>query len=174
MRSHFLAGDLNIFCKFLLLPDTIIQEWGELDMINSGNCGLVIRGYDLNFDEIENNLEIKPSKVAKVGDCLSKVVGESEYDLWRYEIKLDSEKTINQILKELLDILNPSKEYIHNIARYADVRVKCYVQSDYAQISFEFLPDVIEQLSSMGIVLEVSTLSWGGVSDNTMRSSVPM
>jgi ribosomal 50S subunit-recycling heat shock protein len=132
-------------------------------MINSGNCGLVIRGHELNFNEIQNNLKIKPSRAVKKGEVISKVVGESEYDLWVYEIKLNEAKKPDQILEDLLSILNPHKAYIQNIAKYADVRMKCYVQSDYAQIYFELSPNVIKELASMEIKLEISILSWGGV-----------
>lgn len=131
-------------------------------MINSGNCGLIIRGHELSFNEIENNLKINPLRVVKKGEVISKVVGESEYDLWVYEIKLDEAKKPDQIFRDLLSVLNPYKAYIQNIAKYADVRMKCYVQSDDAQIYFELSPNVIKELASMGIKLEISILSWGG------------
>jgi len=132
-------------------------------MINIGNCGLIIRGHKLNFDEIENNLKINPSRAVKKGEVISKVVGESEYDLWVYEMKMDDTKKIDQILRDLLSIISPRKAYIQSIAKYADVRIKCYVQSDDAQIYFELSPNAINELASLGIRLEISILSWGGV-----------
>lgn len=132
-------------------------------MINSGNCSLIIRGQELNFNEIENNLRIKPSRVVKKGEVISKVVGESEYDFWVYDIKMDEEKNPDQILADLLSILIPCRAYVQNVAKYADVRMKCYVQSDYAQINFELSPNVIKKLACMEIKVEISILSWGGV-----------
>jgi len=132
-------------------------------MINSGNCSLMIRGHELNFNEIENSLKINPSRVVKKGEIISKVVGESEYDLWVYEIKLDEAKKPDQTLRDLLSIFNPRKAYIQNIAKSADVRIKCYVQSDDAQIYFELSPNTINELASLGIKFEITILSWGGV-----------
>lgn len=132
-------------------------------MINSGNCCLMIRGNDLYFDEIEKNLEIKPSRMVKKGELVSKVVGKSQYDLWTYEIKINETNPPNLILKQLLSKLNPCKAYLQKISMSADILIKCYVQSDYAQISFEFLPDVLKELANLDIKLEISILSWGKV-----------
>jgi hypothetical protein len=132
-------------------------------MDNHGNCSLIIRGSELNFKEIENNLKVTPSRVVKKKEIISELVGESEYDLWVYEMKLDDVKKLNQILTVLLLTLNPCKAYMQNVSNYSDVRIKCYIQSDYAQINFELLPDIIKELANMEIKLEFSILSWGGV-----------
>jgi hypothetical protein len=132
-------------------------------MISSGNCSIIIRGHELNINEIENNLKIKPSRVVRKGEVISNVIGESEYDLWAYEIKLNETQKPGQVLEDLLSLLNPCKTYIQHIAKYTDVRMKCYVQSDYAQINFELSPSIMSELANMEIKLEISILSWGGV-----------
>ncbi len=132
-------------------------------MIGSGNCSLVIRGTELNFNEIEKNLKIKPSRLVTKGEVISKVIGKSQYDLWIYDLKFEELKKTDQDLKKLLSILNPYKSYIQYIAKHADVRIKCYVQSDYAQINFELSPNVIAEIADMNIKLEISILSWGRV-----------
>jgi len=132
-------------------------------MSTSGNCSLVIRGHELNFKEIEENLKIKPSRIIKKGQVVSEVIGESEFDIWVLEIKFKEEEIPNNILAEVISVLTPYKVYIQGLSKWSDVRIKCYVQSKYAQINFELYPNVINELSSMGIKLEISILSWGGV-----------
>lgn len=132
-------------------------------MINSGSCSLVIRGDNLNLIEVGNNLHIEPSRVVKKGEIISKTIGESQYDVWTYEIGFDANKTPDRALEEILSTISPSKNYLQSLACTADVKIKCYVQSNYAQIGFELSPKVLKELASMNIKLEISILSWGGV-----------
>lgn len=132
-------------------------------MINSGNCSLVIRGDNLNLVEIEENLHIKPSRIVRKGEVISKTIGESQYDVWVFEIGFGENKIPDKALEEILSTISSSKTYLQSLISTVDIKIKCYVQSDYAQFCFEISPNVLKELASMNIKLEISILSWGGV-----------
>lgn len=134
-------------------------------MNTSGSCSLLIRGSQINFDEVDMNLKVKPTRVVKKGDVISKSIGPSQYDVWVYEIRHDENGNPKESLTELLSNLKSSRDFLHTIFQTADVSVKCYIQSDLAQISFEFSPEIIKELAELGVKLEISILSWGGVED---------
>ncbi|KUG03153.1 hypothetical protein ASZ90_019493 [hydrocarbon metagenome] len=66
-------------------------------------------------------------------------------------------------MKRLLLKFKPLRNEINSISTEAVFRI--YVQSDFAQIAFEFESDVIKELAEFNIKLEFSILSWGGVED---------
>lgn len=135
-------------------------------MISSGSCSLIIRGNKIDFSEIEIYLKVKPTKIVRRDDVLSKSLEPSKYEIWIYEIKYDEGGDPNNTLEKLLSLFNnTSKEFLHRISKIADVFVKCYIQSDLAQIGFEFSPEVIKDLADLGLKLRFSILSWGGIED---------
>lgn len=129
-----------------------------------GNCSLMIKGEHLNFEDIEKNLQIKPSRLIRNGEIVSKVIGNSQYDLWAFEIKYGNNKAINEVLNELLVTISSSREYLQNLSNVADVKIKCYLQSDFAQINFAFDSNVLKELANIDIKFEISIFSWGGIS----------
>ena len=128
----------------------------------SGTCGLIIKGETLDFIDIERELQLGPTRVYKKGEIVSKIIGANEFDIWIFEIAFHDGKQPFQALDEILSLLKPSKDYLRSLAHLADLTIKCYVQSDYSQIDFDFYPNQIKELSSMNIRLKLSILSWGG------------
>lgn len=131
-------------------------------MIDSGKCSLIIRGNKLNFVEIEENLNIKPSRIVRHGEIISKTIGESQCDVWVLEMGIDENVLPDKALESLLSTIMSAKAYLQSIANYADLVIKCYVQSDYAQIHFDISPNVLRTLAEFDIKFEISILSWGG------------
>lgn len=113
-------------------------------MSKSGNCSLVIRGTEIDFGEIDINLKVKPTRIIRRGDVLSKTIGPSQYDIWIYEIKHDESGDPNKTLKTLLSIFKSSGDFLRMTSKLVDVSVKCFVQSDLAQIGFEFSPRLLK------------------------------
>lgn len=132
-------------------------------MSNSGSCSLLIRGDNLDFNEIEENLQIKPSRIIRKGEIYSKVIGKNQYDIWILDIKFDNNGTPEDALMNLASIIHPFKEYVKKLSMVADVRIKCYVQSEYAQLNFELSSRVISELADLNVKVEISILSWGAV-----------
>lgn len=131
-----------------------------------GNCKLVIRGGNLNLAEIEKNLQIKPTRLVKKGEVLCDVVGKSQYDIWVVEKEIDENRTPAEALKSIITMISPSKEYLQSLTCFAELIIKCYIQSEYAQINFDISPDILKDLAHMNIKFEISILSWGMVKSN--------
>lgn len=130
----------------------------------SGSCSLIIRGKDeLNFNEINERLKIMPSGMVKKGEVKYKCDGEIKKDVWIYKIIMEKSKEPNDTLEKLLDDLKPFEAYIKEINKSVDVSITCYVQSDLAQVGFDFSPNVIMKLAGLGIKFGISILSWGQV-----------
>ena len=134
-------------------------------MTHTGSCSLIIKGNGLDFGEINERLKIEPSSVSRKGEIISKSMGENPNDVWIYEMKLKEDEEPNKVLEKLVKVLKPSASFIKTISSTGDVCLRCYIQSDYAQIFFDFSPNVIQDLAQLNIRLEVSILSWGGVED---------
>ena len=132
-------------------------------MISSGSCSLLIRGENLDFNDIANNLLIIPTKIIKKGDTISKSIGRSQYDIWDYEIKFNENRTLDDTLASLLNTIEPFKIYLHGLTDISDIFIKCYLQSDFAQINFDISPKVLKKLGNMNIKFKISILSWGNV-----------
>lgn len=130
-------------------------------MDNSGHCSLVISGENLNLTKISEDLQLQPTKRVRKGEKL-KIGGECPQDVWAYHIQVDELTAPDRALETLLLTIGQNGNYLRQLADEADVRVKCYVQSDYAQVFFRFSPDVIRALANLNIPFDISILSWGG------------
>lgn len=128
---------------------------------------LVITGEKLDFDDINRMLKLQPSKLVRKGEIRSKVIGEALHDIWSYEIKSEVNGEPDKTLKHLLGLLLPANNYIKELSKSVDLYLKCYIQSDYAQIGFGISPEVLNKLAEIGVRLEFSILSWGGVENDS-------
>lgn len=132
----------------------------------SGSCSLIIRGNSLDFNQINNNLGLNSTEAFKKGDVFSKVAGEIKEDVWIYKIMMEKTEDPDSTLKRLLAVLRPSRKVINFISTTSDVCIRCYIQSELAQIGFNFTPDVVKELAYLKIRLEMSILSWGEVEND--------
>lgn len=134
-------------------------------MQNSGYCSLIITGENLDFDLIEKNLKIKVSEKWKKGQLINVVVGESKKDFIRFNKKMEMKLNPNQTLNLLLDNLLRSEKFLLDLKKESEMYIKCYVQSDYAQINYVLSPEVLIKIVKLGIELEICVISWGKVED---------
>ncbi|MDR1616631.1 MAG: DUF4279 domain-containing protein [Syntrophomonadaceae bacterium] len=135
-------------------------------MEDAGWWSLIIRGKNLNFDKIQEKLKITPTSISKEGkDYNSKILEPLKHDVWIYEIEFDENKDSKQALEELLVAIKPVKRHLLELDLSANVQIRWYVQTDYAQIYYEIPPKLLKMLSDMELKLEISILSWGGIKD---------
>ena len=127
-----------------------------------GHCALVFIGDSLNFDEIEHKLNLKASETFRKGEIYSKFIGENPNNVFIIKQELSStvslDKAINILTKQITDF-----QIIRDLAKKHDVKMRCFVQSDSAQIDVCIYPETLEKLNCLGVVLEISILSWGKV-----------
>lgn len=135
-------------------------------MNNRGYCSFTVKGHDMDFNEIEQEIKIEASKKIIEGEEISKVLGKNKFDLISFDKAIDEENRIpNDVLEELLDLILSSKKYVRELQKKYDVFVKCFMQSDYAQMSYRLSPTVIKKLAELNIDFEISILSWGGADE---------
>lgn len=134
-----------------------------------GSFVFSISDLNLDFDELENRISIKPTKTIKKGQ----MVGKSEnirapYDIWSYEVRIQgTEDDIFAYLSLLIDDLLPYSKYINEARRqYEEVVINCYLRSDLAQIGFNMNNNIISKLESLGLDVDFHILSFGRVNRN--------
>ncbi|MBL1229828.1 DUF4279 domain-containing protein [Enterococcus sp. BWB1-3] len=130
--------------------------------MNTGYCSFIVKGHGINFKEIEQKLKTEATKIFKEGQITSEVIGKNEFDLIRFDKEFINESNPNEVLKGLLEQLLPLNSYIEEINNESDVYIKCFLQSNSAQINFRISPEVMNKIAILGIDFEVSILSWGG------------
>ena len=133
-------------------------------MDDSGHCSFIISGETLNFEDITKNLRIKPSEILRKGEIINDIIGENLLDVFICEELIHENTTLNKTLLRLVEKLIPHKNYIKKLSETTEIVARCYIQSDYAQVYFYFTPGVLASLVDLNIKLEISILSWGGVS----------
>jgi len=133
-------------------------------MIWTFKATLMLRGINLDFDEISKQLSLNPTKTGQKGDR-----GLTD-DFWfysrEYNYKHDGEEVssdgINELLLTFLDEIKSIKEL--NIQALSK-RIWVFVQSNFAQFGFSISNDTLCKMADLGLPLDFSMLSWGEVED---------
>lgn len=134
-------------------------------MPDSGYCSLIIKGDNLDLDAIEDALKLVASVKCKKGEKIDSVVGECENDFIRFDEKPNGEYNQDQVLNTLLDKLMVHQSYLKDLKQKASVFIVCYVQSDYAQVTYTLSAVTLNKVSQLDIDFKTSIFSWGGVED---------
>lgn len=134
-------------------------------MPDSGYCSLIIRGDNLDLDAIEDALEMAASKKWKKGEKVGSIVGECQDDYIRFDEKPIGEYNQDKVLKSLLDKLIIHESYLKELKQKASMFIVCYIQSDYAQITYMLSATALNKVAQLGIDFKTSIFSWGGVED---------
>lgn len=132
-------------------------------MSNSGYCSLIITGDKLDFDFIEDTLKIKASEKRKKGEIVNKIIGEMESDFIRFTEKMNGQYNPDKTLNNLLDKLINYEAFLKKLSESACIYIRCYVQSDYAQIHYILSATTLSKITQLGIDIDFSIFSWGGV-----------
>lgn len=125
------------------------------------NISFAISDYELDFEEINKNIDANPTQIIHKGQ---KIVADkfAPYDIWSYEIKGTKDVTVTDSIHALLDQIVPYSGYIKKIStQYRDVVINCYIRSDMGQIGFEIPCEIIEKLHKVGIGINFHILSFG-------------
>ena len=131
--------------------------------VGEGRFSLVLEGTDLPVEEIGRKLNLQPTRVIRKGDVLNRLpLMVAEQDEWSFTIQLthsqDTDTALNDLLAQLI---------VNNAAIKAfmeagiNVKLRLYVQSDYAQMSYRLMPETLSRLVATGLPLDVTSISWG-------------
>lgn len=138
-------------------------------MSNSGYCSLIITGNKLELDLIAETLKIEVSEKRRRGEIFNRVIGEVQRDFIRFDEKMNGKYNPDKILATLLNKLMDNEDFLKNLSKNSSIYIKCYVQSDYAQVNYVLSAKTLNKIVQLGIDLEISVLSWGGVKDKKKK-----
>jgi len=125
---------------------------------------LMISGVGLDFTAIERDLALGATDTRARGELLNKLPPViSEEDSWLYEVKLANNEGVDPLMHELLAALENASAALTALRAKHEVVLRLYVKSDYARIFYRLMPDTLNRLAHIGLPLEVSVISWGGL-----------
>ncbi|MEY2196993.1 DUF4279 domain-containing protein [Neobacillus sp. BF23-41] len=132
----------------------------------SGSFNFIIRGEDLNLDEITKKINLKPSKVRRKGELIAKDIKMKD-SYWSYQIKYEGYNELDLALDELLNTLHPYKSFVSEISNVYDVYINLSLRSNLGQLGFDLQPKILKALADLSIRFEVNILSYGEVEDTS-------
>ena len=132
----------------------------------AGSFNFIIRGEDLNLDEITKNINLKPSKVRRKGELIAKDIKMKD-SYWSYQIKYEGYNELDLALDDLLNTLHPYKSFVSEISNVYDVFINLSIRSNLGQLGFDLQPKILKVLADLSIRFEVNILSYGEVEDTS-------
>ena len=138
-------------------------------MSKSGFCSLIIEGDNLDFDLIEETLEMEATEKRKKGEMVNSIIGKMDHDLICFEERGEGKYNPDAVLIILLNKLENKDVFLKDLSQKAHVYIRCFVQSDYAQIYYMLSAEMLQKISQLDIDLGMSIFSWGGVKDDRKK-----
>ena len=131
--------------------------------VGEGRFSLILEGNDLPAEVIEQKLHIQPTRIIRKGDVLNRLpLMVAEHDEWAHTIDLTNADNTDTALNDLLAQLIVNAAALKELAENGmSVKLRLYVQSDYAQMAFRLMPETLQRLVATGLPLDVTSMSWG-------------
>ncbi len=131
--------------------------------VGEGRFSLLLEGADLPAELIEQKLHIQPTRIIRKGDVLNRLpLMVAEHDEWAHTIDLTNADNTDTALNDLLAQLIVNAAALKELAESGmSVKLRLYVQSDYAQMAFRLMPETLSRLVATGLPLDVTSMSWG-------------
>ena len=131
--------------------------------VGEGRFSLILECNDLPAEVIEQKLHIQPTRIVCKGDVLNRLpLMVAEHDEWAHTIDLTNADNTDTALNDLLAQLIVNASALKELAESGiQVKLRLYVQSDYAQMAFRLMPETLSRLVATGLPLDVTSMSWG-------------
>ena len=132
--------------------------------VNEARFSLIVQGDGLDVDRIESSLGLKATRMIRKGEELNRLpLVVAPEDEWVYAISLTEPEGTDGEWNALLSRLQERREQLNALKQTYQVTLRMYVQSDYAQMAYQLMPETMEKVVAIGLPLNVSSLSWGEV-----------
>ena len=132
--------------------------------VNEARFSLMIQGDQLPVDDIERGLGLKATRLIRKGEVLNRLpLIEATEDEWLYVVPLTAHHGTDTELNTLLALLMEKHDVMMQLKSAYQVSLRLYVQSDYAQMAYQLMPETLAKIVATGLPLDVSSLSWGEV-----------
>lgn len=129
----------------------------------SGFICLRIMADELDFQELESNIDLHPINIHRNGENTNSRFGNETYeqDGWFFELEFKDTDSFDDVLNEFSTKLVGYKDYLQDLYKKAYVRLWCDIYSDNAQMGFEISPGTLSAICSLGIGFDISFYSHG-------------
>ena len=132
--------------------------------VNEARFSLIVQGDGLDVDRIESSLGLKATRMIRKGEELNRLpLVVAPEDEWVYAVSLTEPEGADGEWNALLSRLQERREQLTALKQNYQVTLRMYVQSDYAQMAYQLMPETMEKVVAIGLPLNVSSLSWGEV-----------
>ena len=132
--------------------------------VNEARFSLIVQGDGLDVNRIESSLGLKATRMIRKGEELNRLpLVVAPEDEWVYAISLTEPEGADGEWNALLSRLQERREQLNALKQTYQVTLRMYVQSDYAQMAYQLMPETMEKVVAIGLPLNVSSLSWGEV-----------
>lgn len=132
--------------------------------VNEARFSLIVQGDGLDVNRIESSLGLKATRMIRKGEELNRLpLVVAPEDEWVYAISLTEPEGADGEWNALLSRLQERREQLTALKQNYQVTLRMYVQSDYAQMAYQLMPETMEKVVAIGLPLNVSSLSWGEV-----------
>ena len=130
--------------------------------VNEARFSLIVQGDGLDVDRIESSLGLKATRMIRKGEELNRLpLVVAPKDELVYAISLTEPEGADGEWNALLSRLQERREQLTALKQNYQVALRMYVQSDYAQMAYQLMPETMEKVVAIGLPLNVSSLSWG-------------
>ncbi|MGN0972781.1 MAG: DUF4279 domain-containing protein [Aristaeellaceae bacterium] len=132
--------------------------------VNEARFSLIVQGEGLDVDRIESSLGLKATRMIRKGEELNRLpLVVAPEDEWVHAVPLTEPEGADGEWNALLSRLLERREQLNALKQTYQVTLRMYVQSDYAQMAYQLMPETMEKVVALGLPLNVSSLSWGEV-----------
>ena len=132
--------------------------------VNEARFSLIVQGDGLDVEKIECELGLTATRMIRKGEELNRLpLVVAPQDEWVYVISLTEPEGADGEWNALLARLQERREQLYALKQSYQVTLRMYVQSDYAQMAYQLMPETMEKVVAIGLPLNVSSLSWGEV-----------
>ena len=133
--------------------------------VGEARFSLILQGNELPVEKIADALHLEPTRVIRKGDVLNRLpLMTADRDEWARTIPLTNAQETDAALNDLLaQIILHAADLKAFAEAGISVKLRMYVQSDYAQMSYRLMPETLTRLVATGLPLDVTSMSWGEI-----------
>jgi len=130
-------------------------ESGFTDDAKWSRASFRVYGDTLRPDEVTRTLALEPTNMGLKGELLSYSPGKSplRISLWMLKSPLSEHESLDLHLQHLLDLLEPKREEIRELAKHFDIDFFCGFSSENGQGGCTFEPTLLERLAKLGVTV---------------------
>lgn len=133
--------------------------------LGESRIAITVAGDSLDINNITDALQLTPTRVIHKGDVVGRIPAPllAGQDQWICAHELTNPYGTDSVLTDLLAHLVNVKEQLQQLAATNTVTLQLYVKSDYAHMSYQLTSETLHLLADVGVPLEISSFSWGGM-----------